>query len=58
MTGPGPGHLARLTGELGLAALEACWPRVTGGPLPGAVRDYVIAWRPDDDKGQEEGEDR
>jgi tetratricopeptide (TPR) repeat protein len=50
MTSPGPEHLARLTGELGLAALEACWLRVTGGPLPGAVRDYVIAWRPDDEE--------
>jgi hypothetical protein len=40
-------HLARLTRQLGIPALEACWQRVTGGPLPGAVRDYVHAYRPD-----------
>jgi len=46
-TGPGPDHLARLTRQLGIPALEACWQLVTGGPLPGAVRDYVHAYRPD-----------
>ena len=40
-TGPAPGHLARLTQQLGIPALEACWQKVTGGPLPGAVRDYL-----------------
>ena len=42
-----PGHLARLTHQLGIPALEACWQKVTGGPLPGAVRDYVRSYRPD-----------
>ena len=46
-TGPGPGHLARLTRQLGIPALEACWQKVTGGPLPGAVREYVRSYRPD-----------
>ena len=45
-TGPGPGHLARLTRELGIPALEDCWQKVTGSPLPGAVRDHVRAYRP------------
>ncbi len=45
-TGPAPGQLARLTRQLGIPALEACWQQVTGGPLPGAVRDYVHSWRP------------
>jgi tetratricopeptide (TPR) repeat protein len=42
-TGPGPNHLARLTAELGMAALEASWRRCTGGPLPEAVRAWVAA---------------
>ena len=46
-TGPGPRHLARLTRQLGIPALEACWQQVTGGPLPGAVRDYLRSYRPD-----------
>ena len=31
----------------GLPALEACWQKVTGGPLPSAVRDYVHSHDPD-----------
>jgi tetratricopeptide (TPR) repeat protein len=46
-TGPGPGHLARLTRQLGIPALEACWQKVTGCPLPSAVRDYAHSYRPD-----------
>jgi tetratricopeptide (TPR) repeat protein len=46
-TTPAPGHLARLTHQLGIKALEGCWQRVTGGPLPGAVRDYVSSRDPD-----------
>jgi tetratricopeptide (TPR) repeat protein len=46
-TGPAPRHLARLTNQLGSAALEVCWERVTGGALPGGVRDYVRSYRPD-----------
>ena len=46
-TGPAPSHLARLTAKLGTGVLEQCWQQVTGGPLPGAVRDYVRAYRPD-----------
>ena len=40
-TGSGPWHLARLTSQLGTAALEDAWQAVTGGGLPEAVRDYV-----------------
>jgi hypothetical protein len=40
-TGPGPGHLARLTAALGIEALERCWREVTGIPLPQLIRDYV-----------------
>jgi len=43
LTGTGPAALARLTGELGLPALQSAWQRVTGQPLPQAVRDYVTA---------------
>jgi hypothetical protein len=46
-SGTGPGQLARLTRQLGIQALETCWQRVTGDPLPGAVRDYVRSYRPD-----------
>jgi tetratricopeptide (TPR) repeat protein len=46
-TGPGPGHLARLTRQLGIPALEVCWQKVTGRPVPSVVRDYVRAYRPD-----------
>ncbi len=40
-TGPGPHNLARLTAALGLDALEAAWLRVTGQPLPAAIRTHV-----------------
>jgi hypothetical protein len=40
-TGPGPEHLARLSGLLGMAALEQAWSEITGDALPGVVRDYV-----------------
>ncbi len=43
-TGPGPGHLAQLTRQLGFPALEACWQQVTGGPLPGGVRKYLRSY--------------
>ncbi|HLJ98966.1 MAG TPA: tetratricopeptide repeat protein, partial [Streptosporangiaceae bacterium] len=43
LTGPGPRHLARLTRQLGFGALEETWQRITGDPLPQAVRDYVEA---------------
>jgi tetratricopeptide (TPR) repeat protein len=42
LTGPGPRHLARLTGILGMRALEDSWQRCTGRPLPEAVRSWVI----------------
>ena len=41
MTRTAPEDLARLTAALGLPALEASWQRVTGEPLPAAVRAYV-----------------
>jgi tetratricopeptide (TPR) repeat protein len=40
-TGPGPGHLARLTQLLGMSVLEGTWRQVTGNELPRAVRAYV-----------------
>jgi tetratricopeptide (TPR) repeat protein len=43
-TGPGPRHLARLTRQLGIPALEVCWHKVAGRPLPGAVRDYLRSY--------------
>jgi tetratricopeptide (TPR) repeat protein len=42
-TGPGPEHLARLTAQLGMGALETSWRQATGGPLPEAVRGYITA---------------
>jgi hypothetical protein len=48
-TGPGPGHLARLTGQLGMPALEQAWQQVTGQPVPQPVRDYITSYHPDDD---------
>jgi len=45
--GPGPGHLARLTRQLGRPALEEAWSRVTGQPPPAAVWDYIQS-HPDD----------
>ena len=41
LAGPGPEHLARLTAQLGIDAVEASWREVTGSPLPQAVRDYI-----------------
>ncbi len=41
LTGPGPDHLARLTAQLGIDALEASWLEITGSALPKAVRDYI-----------------
>ena len=46
MTDPAPDVLAGLTAQLGFAALEATWLRITGSPLPAAVRDYVKAHHP------------
>ncbi|MCP4664648.1 MAG: tetratricopeptide repeat protein [bacterium] len=40
-TGPGPSHLARLAALLGIGTLAASWQRVTGEPLPEAVRRFV-----------------
>ena len=50
-TGPGPAHLARLTGQLGLLALEQAWRQVTGQPVPQPVRDYLTSQHPDDQPG-------
>jgi hypothetical protein len=54
--GSGPGQLARLSRASGTEMLEACWQRVTGGPLPGPVRDYVRSPHPEagGKSGQEE----
>jgi tetratricopeptide (TPR) repeat protein len=42
-TGPGPRHLARLTRQLGMPALEQAWQQATGQPLPQPVRDYITS---------------
>ncbi len=41
--GPGPSHLAWLTRQLGMPALERAWRRVTGQPVPQPVRDYITS---------------
>ncbi len=41
LTGTGPRHLARLTAELGMAALADSWRRSTGEALPAAISDAV-----------------
>lgn len=51
-TGPGPDHLARLTHQLGMPALEHTWQQVTGHPLPQGVRAYLTS-HPDEDPGGE-----
>ncbi|KAA9373900.1 tetratricopeptide repeat protein [Microbispora cellulosiformans] len=40
-SGPGPYHLKRLTSRLGLPALQSSWKKITGRPLPHAIRSYV-----------------
>jgi tetratricopeptide (TPR) repeat protein len=42
-TGTGPLDLARLTAQLGIDALKASWRKVTGSPLPQAVRDHITS---------------
>ena len=49
-TGPGPGHLARLAGLLGMPALDQSWQQVTGQPVPQAVRDYITRRHDDEDQ--------
>ena len=41
LTEPGRKHLALLAARLGLVAVEECWRKVTGDPLPTAVREYM-----------------
>jgi len=43
LTGTGPAALARLTGLLGIPALEDSWQRVTGQPLPDAIRNHLTS---------------
>ena len=50
-TGPGPGHLARLTRLLGMPALEQSWQQVTGQPVPQPVRDYLTSHHDDQPGG-------
>ena len=51
MTGPVPRHLARLTRQLGMPALQAAWQQITGQPVPQAVRDYITSRHDDDQPG-------
>ena len=50
-TGPGPEHLARLTRQLGMPALEQAWQQVTGQPVPQPVRDYITSHPGQDQPG-------
>ena len=43
LTGQGPRHLVRLTGVLGMAALDQCWRDVTGSELPPVLVAYAQA---------------
>jgi hypothetical protein len=51
-TGPGPRHLARLTRQLGMPALEETWQQITSQPVPQAVRDYVTSHREEEPRGE------
>jgi tetratricopeptide (TPR) repeat protein len=51
VTEPGPRHLARLSRQLGIPALEQAWQQVTGQPVPQAVRDYIISYQDEDAPG-------
>ena len=55
-SGSGPGQLARLTHQLGTGVLEACWQRVTGDPLPDAVRDYARSYHSETPKAHDLGD--
>ena len=50
-TGPGPRHLARLTRQLGMPALQEAWQQITGQPLPQAVRNYISSHHDEDPPG-------
>ena len=52
-SGTGPDQLARLTHQLGMKVLEACWLKVTGHPLAGAVNVFASTYRPDSSKASE-----
>ena len=52
VTGPGPEHLARLTRQLGLPALEETWQQITSHPVPQAVRDYLTSHHDESPGGQ------
>jgi tetratricopeptide (TPR) repeat protein len=52
-TGPGPWHLARLTRQLGMPALEETWQQITGQPVPQAVRDYITSHHDEAQTGRE-----
>jgi hypothetical protein len=52
LTRIGPSDLARLTRQLGLPVLEETWRRVTGQPLPQAVRDYVTSHQGEQPAGE------
>jgi hypothetical protein len=43
LTATGPSALARLTGQLGLSALETAWQETTHQPMPAAVRDWITS---------------
>ena len=49
LAGTGPSGLVRLTGQLGMPALETTWQQITGQPVPQTVRDYITSHPNDDD---------
>ncbi len=54
LTEPGRKHLALLAARLGLVAVEECWRKVTGDPLPTAVREYIESSDPQDERASHE----
>ena len=50
--GPGPEHLARLTRQLGMPALEEAWRQVTREPVPQAIRDYITSHHDQDSEAR------
>ena len=45
--GPGPLHMARLTRQLGMPALEEAWQQATGQPVPQVVLDFLASLHDD-----------
>jgi tetratricopeptide (TPR) repeat protein len=51
-TDPPLSHIARLSRQLGLSALEESWRQVVGQPVPRAVHDYVTSHQDEQPAGE------